>query len=174
MMVVIGIIAILGAVAIPGFKKIYSDFKIKETYAFIDDLFSFQISSYLVYNEWPIGANWDSIGVKQLPFLSQRVKKLLDLDNIDYYESNGIYRYRSSGLYRGLYLFPNDRSTAYAGHVRFTIEDSLIENVYYLDDLLERYRRKGCVVTRTSSYIFVKLPGGDHGLGYYFDKLQYR
>ena len=172
MMVVIGIIAILSSFIVPGFKKAYDDFKIRETYAFIDDMFSFQISSYLIYSEWPMGANDDAIPVAQLPFLSQQIKKFFNLNSTDYYQK--ICRYRSSGLYKSFYLFPNNRFIAYAGHVRLCDRPKIIEDVYYFDDLLERYRRKGCKVYQPEYYVFLTLPGGSYGTGDYENYLQYR
>ena len=71
MMVVIGIIAILGAVVVPGFKKAYSDFKIMETLYFINTAMSAQRSFYLVFNERPAfdyGAG-RTVDTRMLPFL---------------------------------------------------------------------------------------------------------
>ena len=71
MMVVIGVIAILGAVVVPGFKKIYSDFKVMETFYFINTAMSAQRAFYLVRNEVPFEYNTGNSGEfeeRMLPF----------------------------------------------------------------------------------------------------------
>ena len=53
MMVVIGIIAIITLWAVPGIKKAYEDFKIKETLSHVDTFVSSFRSFYLIKNEFP-------------------------------------------------------------------------------------------------------------------------
>ena len=53
MMVVIGIIAIITLWAVPGIRKAYEDFKIKETLSHIDTFISSFRSFYLIKNEFP-------------------------------------------------------------------------------------------------------------------------
>ena len=53
MMVVIGLIAIVGAWAIPGLKKAYDSFKIAETFDHLDTFRSSFRAYYLIMNEFP-------------------------------------------------------------------------------------------------------------------------
>ena len=53
MMVVIGLIAIVGAWAIPGLKKAYEDFKFAETFDHLDTFRSSFTAFYLINNEFP-------------------------------------------------------------------------------------------------------------------------
>ena len=186
MMVVIGIIAILGAVVVPGFKKIYSDFKIRETYNLIDDILSSQLSFYLTHNEWPLSTNWNHIEARYLPFLSQQFRKFVDTGTFVYYKpSNPGNRNpkRKSHLiyylYKGIYLCPNLDNIIYGGHFMvpryYRSCIPIADKVHYLDDLCERYRKKGCDAYLEDGNLWILLPGGgryengtqyDSGVGY--------
>ena len=75
MMVVIGIIAILGVMVVPGIKKAYGDFKIRETYDRIDSVISSMRSFYLVFNEPPSADFYLNTHAdpRLAPFLSARL-----------------------------------------------------------------------------------------------------
>ena len=159
MMVVIGIIAILGAVAIPGFKKIYSDFKIRETYALIDDALSEEISFYLIRNEWSQTVSWNGFEERTFPFLSQRLRKFIN-GTLVYLKRKG---YKLPELYKGLYLFPKVDISLRSGCFSISKENyegsEIVERVWYLENLLERYRKKGCSAWHDSR-VWIVLPGG--------------
>ena len=75
-MVVIGIIAILGAIAVPGFKKVYVDFKIMEAYDTINTMLSAIRSYYLIYSDQPNPGRDNVVEDRMLPLLSgEWVKK---------------------------------------------------------------------------------------------------
>ena len=162
MMVVIGIIAILGAVVVPGFKKAYSEFKINETYALLDSLFSSLRSYYLIYNEQHgiSGGPWGAIDERLLPFLTPTLRKFAP----QYIQTNYGYRWWTFRLDKGLYLFYKG-TEVYTLFVRkyfcFDKErlgDRVIDRLYYLDDLLKRYQKKGYNAYTNSSSVYVRPP----------------
>ena len=118
MMVVIGIIAILGAVVVPGFKKIYSDFKIMETRHMLDSILSAMRSFYLIRSEQTWTVSHSTIEDRLLPFLSgewlevkSHFYKILD------------YKYHHPALYdtkpvKRFYLIPDNFDPHYStdGH----------------------------------------------------------
>ena len=169
MMVVIGIIAILGAVVVPGFKKAYSEFKINETYALLDSLSSSMRSYYLIYNEshGVNGCPWGNVEDRLLPLLAPPLKKF------------AVYRYGTPSygymwwkfnLYKGLYLVYKDKEVrtefSWKDNGRFFClynvndGDRVFDRLYYLDDLVERYQKKGYNVSRSSARIEIFSPEG--------------
>ena len=163
-MVVIGIIAILGAVVVPGFKKIYSDFKINETYTLLDSIFSSMRSYYLIFNEKhaPIdGTPWYAIDERLISLLSPLLKKFVGkFDKVSFG-----YNWYYFTPYRGFYLFYQGKTiqnTFVLGRFRLNKEyngngDMVIERLYYWNDLLERYQNKG-YTTYENGFAFYIYP----------------
>lgn len=167
MMVAIGIIAILGAVIVPGVKKAYSDFKIKETYALLDTLFSAERSFYLICNEvhgYPSGP-WGSVQEEILPFFPPQLMKFVR--NFSGSTSHG-HRWRRFDLYKGLYLVYTGKEvyTHFASGVAFHInpdrvgltDEDFASRVYYMDDLVNRYKNKGYDVQYDGREYNFRLP----------------
>ncbi|MDR0392869.1 MAG: type II secretion system GspH family protein, partial [Puniceicoccales bacterium] len=63
------IVAILTAIAIPGFKKTTEDFRLNSTLEDTLDILKACRAYYLIFNEFPPDANWDDVPDKLRPFL---------------------------------------------------------------------------------------------------------
>ena len=143
-MVVIGIIAILGLIVTPGIKKIYGDFKIKETYSFIDTIFSVQRSFYLISNERPnenIGPGFDRADPRLEPFLPpgwliNKSKNSVSMG----YQGPEVCELKIYGT--SLYLINN----ICVGNLEIGLyyNDTRVNGTipYYLNDLCDRYIQK--------------------------------
>ena len=145
MMVVIGIIAILGAVIVPGFKKIYSDFRMMETYNMLDSILSSMRSFYLIRNEQTWTIYYSKIEERLFPFLSG---EWLEVKNHFWGISNyGTHpKLYDTKYVKRFYKIPDSYNPWYStdGHkfcFRFYYKNG--EPPYYLDDLIERYRERG-------------------------------
>ena len=168
MMVVIGIIAILGAVVVPGFKKAYSDFKIMQTYSKIDSVISGIRSFYLILNEQPKIQEWGTywVEVRMTPFLPGGW--INPEDKVPTNDPEGRY----GGLrfyedkYPRLYLFKPTVFHFGNFRLRFWGDDA----PYYCNDLVERYKQKGCSVTSAHNGYYhivnIYLPE-KHGFGWF-------
>ena len=154
-MVVIGIIAILGAVVVPGFKKAYDDFKIRETYALLDSFFSTVRSYYLIHNEFHgmKGMTW---GYSEDGFM------ILSSPSVRKFFSEGEYRsrYATRKFYfrKGLYLFPDKyKGQSYEGQSFHNYGGGLFLytpcDVYYMHELVERYRGRGYFVREATESV---------------------
>ena len=138
MMVVIGVIAIVVSWAVPGIKKVYGDFRIMQTYDYIDTVLSAQRAFYLIFNEKPDLNQAPVLGTIELravPFLPAAwVKSATWVQNgksFWHLIENPLYLFEciKGGIFR-VYLRYND--------VRFSATIP-----YYLDDLRARYVKKG-------------------------------
>ena len=130
MMVVIGIIAILGAVVVPGVKKAYGDFMVKEFCYLIDRMVSACRSFYLVFNELPAsdGSTYEYVkDVRFKPFI---------LGGLGY---KAILH--GSSIYYELCVWRSTRSYHY-----MRIGSSGRERPYYWDDFENVCRQKGYTV----------------------------
>ena len=132
----IGIIAILSAVVVPGIKKVYGDFKIRETYDKLNVAMSGMRSFYLIYNEPPDLFNGPSRSEIRLdPFLPT------SWVNPSWY----VLQYQGK-KYRGynnqFYLFDKDpyRMGRFQLIASYLIADG---DPYYWDDLLNMCHSKG-------------------------------
>ena len=144
MMVVIGIIAILGAVVVPGFKKIYGDFRIKKTCWMIDVVLSAERSFYLIFNEGP--------KILSSNHADKRTVSVFPSGWIDTRPSTTAYGGKPAGYYyrgisatysKGAYLF-----VTLAGCGSKDVMIDCNKKPYYYDDLMDRYERMGYRVNR--------------------------
>ena len=74
-MVVVGIIALLGVIITPGFKKVYQDFLLQKTLSDADTLLQSWRSYYLIYNEIPGDTNGDYVIKEVACFLPSNLFK---------------------------------------------------------------------------------------------------
>ena len=163
-MVVIGIIAILSAFVVPGIKKAYSDFKIRETCDLLDTLASAKRSYYLIYNEQhgvPNGPH-SNINEELLPFLSPQLMKFVDKYKGD--ERWG-HKWRTFYLYKHLYLF-YQRKQIYLHFIRQVVvfepewygDSTFFDRVYYLDDMLKWFCKRGYRAKKSGNCAWISLP----------------
>ena len=85
MMVVIGIIAIITQWAVPGIKKAYEDFKVKETYSHIDTFITSFRSYYLVRSEFPADSTPDLVKKNYVWCLPSNFYKRTEKNANEYY-----------------------------------------------------------------------------------------
>ena len=139
MMVVIGIVAILSAFVVPGIKKAYGDYKIRETYDCADTIQSAMLSFYLIFSETASGT-WSSaeefIDVRAVPFLPA---KWLNTSRRQRYDAYDCCKLQVRNF---LYLFKYLRVSGLAVWFYFKKD----ERPYYSDDLIDRYSRKNYVI----------------------------
>jgi prepilin-type N-terminal cleavage/methylation domain-containing protein len=67
------IVAILSAIAIPGFKKATEDFRLNSTLEDTLDIMKACRAYYLIFNEWPADTNCDDIPDRLLPFVPRHL-----------------------------------------------------------------------------------------------------
>jgi prepilin-type N-terminal cleavage/methylation domain-containing protein len=70
------IVAILTAIAIPGFRKATEDFRLNATLEDTVDILKACRNYYLIFNEFPPDANWDAIPDKLRPFVPSHLMNL--------------------------------------------------------------------------------------------------
>ena len=141
-MVVIGIIAILGAVIVPGFKKAYDDFKIRETYHNIDIVLSAIRSYCLVCSEQEIKRGFRGLhgDKKAVPFFPSSC-----VDASQYTGTSLAYPSEyCKGWLLSFYLF--GEVLVQTGEFGNSIRLGYRTRPYYCDDLINRYRQMGCLV----------------------------
>ena len=141
MMVVIGIIAILSSFVVPGIKKAYDDFKLRQTYDNINIVMQAMRSYYLIFNETAhphYGASISMVAVKATPFFPAG---WVDKSYISRWESQdrGIPETDFCKLILPpIYLF--SRGTFQVGYWGFRTVTN--KKPYYWDDLLDMCAKK--------------------------------
>ena len=162
-MVVIGVIAILGAVVVPGFKKIYSDFKVMETFYFINTAMSAQRAFYLVRNEVPFEYNTGNSGEfeeRMLPFLPQGWATNTTFSNTSSTIPSTGHSIRFYKL--APYIKPYETCSGGVfniGHLSITIWERV--DIEYAEKLSNMCKQKGYGLTKesSSSYFYsIHLP----------------
>ena len=149
MMVVIGIIAILSAVVAPGVKKIYSDYKMRDTIDKIDTLASAMRSCYLVFNETLQcdEGGYGYVDPRMLPFVPGGG------DETEIHNWGNIYK-RMYFPEMELSLF----NAWYAvGDFYFWIFTGGGKPLGY-DEFLRKLAKKGYITMEENEYLFIHLP----------------
>ncbi|MDR0756213.1 MAG: type II secretion system GspH family protein, partial [Puniceicoccales bacterium] len=67
------IVAILTAIAVPGFRKATEDFRLNATLEDTLDIMKACRAYYLIFNEFPQNADWDDIPSKMYPFVPRHL-----------------------------------------------------------------------------------------------------
>ena len=151
MMVVIGIIAILGAVVVPGFKKAYSDYKMMDTINKVDTLASAMRSCYLVFNKT---IRQDSSG---FAFVDPRM--LVFVQGGGGKETDNRYGH----LYRRL-LFPQMTLTFWSNDPWCSVGDFYIQiqtrgnKPLGYDKFLNKLTKGGCTTEERGDWLYIYLP----------------
>ena len=162
-MVVVGIIAILGAIAVPGFKKIYGDFMAMRAYDTVNTLLSAMRSFYLIYNEGPEAYSDNIIEGRMIPLLSGKW-----VSNLTFYRTyNGREQYRADPAREILRSFSGIsanlvyRILGYQ-HNFFIAYFDKTKRHYYWDILGDMFKKKGYRVYEVEQsdrgYVYFKLP----------------
>ena len=166
-MVVVGIIAILGAVVVPGFKKIYGDFKIMETSGKIDRVLSAIRSAYLIYNEGLDFCGTSYADKRCIPFLpAGYVNSAIDQQSRND-RPIGFYCKGLTTFSQKLYLLTGFCIYRSGGGNCLCLDRHT--KPYYFDDLMDRLERMGYTTHRANieygySYVY---PPERPGVGWF-------
>ena len=142
MMVVIGIIAILSSFVVPGFKKAYDDFKLRESLDYIDTTMSALRSFYLIHNE---GSLQSYSGTRVME------KRLLSFLPSNWrYMPYPYHEVHNSPILYADFYYPPPFAKLYKGDASvFDIWDLVLnltavsEKYEYLEDLTKMCKQKG-------------------------------